>query len=107
MTQIFIIVFSSLALVLLTRTSFQLRRWGPVAGLIAQPFWIYDTWSHEQWGMFALSIAYALVYVHAVLRDFRASALNEPAWLGCIVPPTGWWCSRVKGHSGPCAARPD
>lgn len=24
----------------------------------------------------------------------------------CTVPPTGWWCSREAGHTGPCAARP-
>lgn len=31
------------------------------------------------------------------------------AWQGaegrCDVPPAGWWCSRTKGHEGPCAAR--
>lgn len=25
--------------------------------------------------------------------------------LGCRRPPSGWWCSRVPGHAGPCAAR--
>lgn len=23
----------------------------------------------------------------------------------CNIPPPGWWCSRGKGHEGPCAAR--
>lgn len=23
----------------------------------------------------------------------------------CEKPPAGWWCSRSKGHAGPCAAR--
>jgi len=23
----------------------------------------------------------------------------------CELPPIGWWCSRSKGHDGPCAAR--
>lgn len=23
----------------------------------------------------------------------------------CNIPPRGWWCSRGKGHEGPCAAR--
>jgi len=23
----------------------------------------------------------------------------------CNIPPYGWWCSRKKGHGGPCAAR--
>lgn len=24
----------------------------------------------------------------------------------CEVPPSGWVCSRAKGHEGPCAASP-
>jgi hypothetical protein len=24
----------------------------------------------------------------------------------CDLAPDGWWCSRNKGHEGPCAARP-
>lgn len=23
----------------------------------------------------------------------------------CQIPPVGWWCSRERGHDGPCAAR--
>lgn len=34
-----------------------------------------------------------------VLRDFRC----EPA---CQIPPEGWFCSRIGGHDGPCAAHP-
>lgn len=26
--------------------------------------------------------------------------------LGCALPPKGWFCSRVPGHDGPCAALP-
>lgn len=25
--------------------------------------------------------------------------------MGCRVPPEDWWCSRLPGHDGPCAAR--
>lgn len=28
-----------------------------------------------------------------------------PLWRGCRKPPHGWYCSRVQGHEGPCAAR--
>jgi len=24
----------------------------------------------------------------------------------CDVPPEGWYCTRPKGHDGPCAAHP-
>lgn len=29
----------------------------------------------------------------------------ENVWSGCDRPSFGWWCSREKGHEGPCAAR--
>lgn len=32
------------------------------------------------------------------------NAVDE-ANASCTVPPPGWWCSRAKGHEGPCAAR--
>lgn len=25
----------------------------------------------------------------------------------CTVPPSGWLCTRHRGHTGPCAAIPD
>ncbi len=35
------------------------RRWAPLLGLCAQPFWFYTTWKAGQWGIFALSFLYA------------------------------------------------
>lgn len=35
------------------------RRWGYVMGLLGQPFWIYTTIHHQQWGILALSAWYA------------------------------------------------
>lgn len=32
--------------------------------------------------------------------------LPDQSDLRCDVPPDGWWCSRERGHAGPCAARP-
>ena len=42
------------------------------------------------------------------LRHPALRTLPEEAFTGarCDVPPPGWWCSRSKGHDGPCAARP-
>ena len=25
----------------------------------------------------------------------------------CLVPPQGWFCTRARGHYGPCAAHPE
>lgn len=30
---------------------------------------------------------------------------EPPPSQGCELPPQGWYCSREKGHEGPCAAR--
>nr|WP_314540037.1 hypothetical protein [uncultured Massilia sp.] len=30
----------------------------------------------------------------------------HPGGLVCDVPPSGWYCTRVRGHDGPCAAHP-
>jgi hypothetical protein len=35
------------------------RRWGCVCGLLAQPFWFYETAAHGQWLIFAASLVYA------------------------------------------------
>jgi hypothetical protein len=42
----------------------------------------------------------------------RRGATNRQAWPAgenadrCDLAPAGWWCTRHKGHEGPCAARP-
>lgn len=40
----------------------RLRKWAPLVGLCGQPFWLYVTSTSHQWGMFALCIAYSLLY---------------------------------------------
>jgi hypothetical protein len=37
-----------------------------------------------------------------VLRQDATVGLEPP----CDVPPAGWYCTRKRGHSGPCAALP-
>lgn len=36
----------------------RIRRWGYVTGMCAQPFWLYTTISHEQWGIVILCAFY-------------------------------------------------
>jgi hypothetical protein len=35
------------------------RRWSSVFGLAGQPFWIVETFTHQQWGILALTALYA------------------------------------------------
>ena len=39
-----------------------------------------------------------------VLTRYRPAAEQPPR--SCTVPPPGWYCTRVAGHDGPCAAWP-
>ena len=49
-------------------------------------------------------VAGALVDISVSLR--KLTGTSEPVTSqGCTVAPDGWWCSRAKGHEGPCAAR--
>lgn len=49
------------------------RRWASVFGLAAQPFWLIETASREQWGILAL----CLLYTWSWWRGFRAHWLRR------------------------------
>lgn len=49
------------------------RKLAPVVGISGQPLWFYVTWSAKQWGMLVLSLAYTLVYVAAIYRQWGAT----------------------------------
>ena len=44
------------------------QRWGWLMGLLGQPLWLWLTWQSGQWGMFALSLWYALAWGKGVRR---------------------------------------
>ena len=39
------------------------RRWACVFGMLGQPFWFYASWQADQWGIFAVSVLYALAWM--------------------------------------------
>jgi hypothetical protein len=41
------------------------RRWAPIFGLLAQPFWFYAAWKAEQWGIFAITTLYTYAWQEA------------------------------------------
>jgi len=41
---------------------FYRRRWASVAGLAGQPFWFYDTFMAQQWGMFFLTLVFTAAW---------------------------------------------
>lgn len=45
--------------------------------------------------------------INWITADEIARRLDEacaPVVESCDVPPEGWYCTRAKGHDGPCAA---
>ena len=45
-------------------------RWGFVVGLATQPFWLYTSFRHRQWGIFIATIFYAFGWAMGVYRNF-------------------------------------
>lgn len=68
MIQAIILILSGLAIWLVSHRSPSVRRWGYIAGLAGQPFWLFTTWQHEQWGLVALSIWYTWAWSRGVLN---------------------------------------
>lgn len=56
--QIGILLFGMTAVFLVNDHRPSVSKWGPVCGLCAQPFWFYEAFSHEQWGIFVCSFVY-------------------------------------------------
>lgn len=69
--QVAITIFSGMTVVFITSKTHQAKRWGPICGLIAQPFWLYATAKAGQWGMFALSVYYTLMWVRGIINDWN------------------------------------
>jgi hypothetical protein len=71
--QIGIALFGALAVWLSQERRESHRRWACIFGMLGQPFWLYNSWVAEQWGIFAVSILYAAVWMRGV-------------WLHWLVP---------------------
>lgn len=76
--QFIIPVCTCAAVWLLSRPDFRRRRWGPVVGLVGQPFWFLATISAEQWGIVVVATWFTGVYVQATYRDFFGHQSQEP-----------------------------
>ena len=61
--QAFLGLFGVTAIWLSQDARYERRKLACIFGLCAQPFWFYATWKAQQWGIFALSIIYALSWL--------------------------------------------
>ena len=70
MEQWFIMVFSPIAIYLVSRQD-KYSRYGFILGLLAQPFWAYTSFVHEQWGIFVMTLFYAYSWANGIIKNFK------------------------------------
>ncbi len=61
-----ILFISACSIYLISDAEATIRKWGAVAGIAAQPFWIITAIANDQWGILVLS----LVYIYSFSRIF-------------------------------------
>lgn len=42
------------------------RKWAPLIGLCAQPFWMYAAYKAQQWGILAMTFIYAAGWIRGI-----------------------------------------
>jgi len=60
-SQVFIFVLSCLSIWFVGRRE-KWMRWGYIFGFLSEPFWIYTTWEHQQYGILILSFFYCYAW---------------------------------------------
>jgi hypothetical protein len=90
MVQTFIIIFSCSSVYLFsTKTRF---RYGFVAGLLGQPFWMYETFTKEQWGMLFVSLWFTVSHIRGIKNNFNLPVFMQSflSWIFFLLSPIGF-----------------
>ncbi|MGI0106733.1 hypothetical protein [Salinimicrobium sp. WS361] len=66
-TQIAIMIFGASAIWFVSRKE-EWKRWGYILGLLGQPFWIHESSTNEQWGIFIMTIFYTYSWSQGVIN---------------------------------------
>ena len=80
-SQVGILLFGCTAVWLVGRKE-DWRRWGFVLGLCSQPFWLYSSIAHHQWGVAALSVWYAYAWAQGIYNYWVAPRNNAQIVVG-------------------------
>jgi nicotinamide riboside transporter PnuC len=73
--QVGIPIFGFSAMFLVARKN----KWGFVLGLLAQPFWFFTAYTHDQWGIILNSIVYSAIWVYGIYKWFWGEkAIDKP-----------------------------
>jgi hypothetical protein len=65
------------------------RRWGFIAGFLAQPFWMYTTIHNHQWGILAMTFFYTFswmqgIYNYWIKENIRINAIACALWYSIL-----------------------
>lgn len=67
-TQLAIFLLSSASIWLLSGPTPGL--WGYALGLASQPFWLFAAARAQQWGVFALSLVYSVLWLRGIINHW-------------------------------------
>ena len=73
------------------------RRWAPIFGLLAQPFWFYAAWKADQWGIFAIATLYTYAWARGVWTHWFTSGRTDSAIANSASTQTLRDCVRNAG----------
>jgi hypothetical protein len=68
MIQTVILIASGLSILLFSSKGHY--KYGFLAGLAAQPFWLYASYQAKQWGIFVLSVWFTICYIRGIKNHF-------------------------------------
>lgn len=61
--QFFIAITELIAIYLMQSEKYTDRKYASVFGLLAQPFWGYASYTHNQWGSFIIGILFCWIWI--------------------------------------------
>lgn len=68
--QVVILTCGLSTVFLSTAVDFKTRRVAAFFGMVAQPFWLWDSWHDGNWGVFILSLLFAFRWTQVFIRDW-------------------------------------
>ena len=66
LAQIMIPLLSCTGVLLISCRNAKVRRWAYITGIVSQPFWMYTTLMHAQWGIFMMTFWYTFNWVRGI-----------------------------------------
>ena len=74
--QTIILLLTSLSVYLISLNNNKVK-YGFLIGLLVQPFWFYETYKNNMWGMFFLSFFYSYSYWNGYRNQINKNKSND------------------------------